>query len=105
MAQQHIHIAGFVPQTGTGSLITDHIWTVVFLENELARHRIRAMRSEAFKRQNYQETPETEALSTAYGALHDIAEKNLQLAKDDGKLLTCWEGSTLLAIARQGGAA
>lgn len=105
MAQQHIPTAGFVPQTGTGSLITDHIWAVLFLENDLARDHIKAIRADDLKRQQWQETPQTEALGMAYWALRDIADKNLQLAKDDGKLLMCWEGSTLLAIARRGGAA
>jgi hypothetical protein len=100
MAQQH------TPAEGIGKTVgADHIWTVRHLENALARERIIAMRFMMLERTNWAESPETEALFIASCALRKEAERYLELAKSEGQLLMCWEGSTVLALASQGGAA
>jgi hypothetical protein len=104
MAQQAPQATGFVPKVGTGSVVTDNIYPILFLENQQAKERIFALRNAALHR-NRKNASDIAALSAAYWALKDVAEENLRKALDDGRLLMCWEGSGLLALASKGVAA
>jgi hypothetical protein len=75
---------------------TWHIHPILYVKNTRAMVRLDNLYIAQIRRSKYRNTPTSDALWAGMCALNEKADTMLALARDDGLLLMCWEGSSIV---------